>query len=77
MSLMNLSINYLQSTGRQPAAMIYVIMAQLFERRLALTRGKIFILAFFFFLSKALCRIILFIPFRVSNHQIVGKGNST
>ena len=76
MSRMNLGINYLQSTGRQPA-MIYVIMAQLFERRLALTRGKIFILAFFFFLSKALFRIILFIPFRVSNHQIVGKENST
>ena len=38
MSLMNLGINDLKSTGRQPA-MIYVIMAQLFERRLALTPG--------------------------------------
>ena len=28
---------------------------------------------FFFFLSKALSRIIFYIIFRVSNHQIVGK----
>ena len=32
---------------------------------------------FFFFLSKALSRIIFSIIFRVSNHQIVGKENST
>ena len=31
--------------------------------------------AFFFLLSKALCRIIFCILFRVSNHQIVGKKN--
>ena len=30
---------------------------------------------FFFLLSKALSRIIFFILFRVSNHQIVGKEN--
>ena len=32
---------------------------------------------FFFFLSKALSRIIFSILFRVSNHQIVGKDNKT
>ena len=31
--------------------------------------------SFFFFLSKALSRIIFSILFRVSNHQIVGKEN--
>ena len=30
---------------------------------------------FFFFLSKALSRIIFSVIFRVSNHQILGKGN--
>ena len=30
---------------------------------------------FFFFSSTALSRIIFFIPFRVSNHQIVGTEN--
>ena len=30
---------------------------------------------FFFFLSKALSRIIFSIRFRVFNHQIVGKAN--
>ena len=33
--------------------------------------------SFFFFLSKALCRISFSILFRVSNHQIVGKANWT
>ena len=37
--------------------------------------GLNFNLSFFFFLSEALSRIILSIPFRVSNHQIVGKEN--
>ena len=32
---------------------------------------------FFFFLSKALCRIIFSLLFRVSNHQIIGKVNLT
>ena len=32
---------------------------------------------FFFFLSKALSRMIFSILFRVSNHQIVGKDNKT
>ena len=32
---------------------------------------------FFFFLSKALSRIIFFFLFRVSNHEIVGKENKT
>ena len=32
---------------------------------------------FFSFLSKALSRILFFILFRVSNHQIVGKENLT
>ena len=30
---------------------------------------------FFFFLSKALCRIIFSIIFKVSNHQILGQEN--
>ena len=37
--------------------------------------GLNFNLGFFFFLSKALSRIIFYILFRVSNHQIVGKDN--
>ena len=32
---------------------------------------------FFFFLSNALSRIIFYIFFSISNHQIVGKENST
>ena len=31
----------------------------------------------FLFLSKALSRVLFFILFRVSNHQIVGKENLT
>ena len=53
------------------------IWAQLFDRRLALTRGLNFNPGFFFFLSKAHYRIIFFILFRVSSHQIVGKENLT
>ena len=37
--------------------------------------GLNFNLGFFFFLSKALYRIIFSILFRLSNHQIVGKDN--
>ena len=43
--------------------------AQLFERRLALTRVS------FFFLYKVFSRIIFSILFKVSDHQIVGKKN--
>ena len=52
------------------------VRAQLFERRLALTRGQILTLvSFSVFLSKAHYRIIFSILFRVSSHQIVGKEN--
>ena len=49
--------------------------AQLFERRLVLTWGKILNPGLFFFPSKGLSRIIRPILFRVSNHQILGKEN--
>ena len=45
--------------------------------RVSANLGLDFNPGFFFFLSKALSRIISSILFRVSNHQIVGKENST
>ena len=46
-----------------------VIWAQLFESRLALNPG------FFFWRSKAFCRVIFSVIFRASNHQLVDKKN--
>ena len=43
--------------------------AQLFESRLALNP------AFFFWRSKAFCRVIFYVIFRASNHQQVDKKN--
>ena len=54
--------------GRQDKANLN-FGAQLFERRLALTRVS------FFLLYKVFSRIIFSILFKVSDHQIVGKKN--
>ena len=48
---------------------------QLFEGRLALTRGYILIRVFFSFVQKHFSRIIFSIPFRAPNHQVVDRRN--
>ena len=50
---------------------------QLFEGRLALTRGFILIRVFFSFVKKMknFSQIIFSIPFRASNHQVLDRKN--
>ena len=47
------------------------------RRPVSANPGLTFNLGFFFFCSKAFSRINLFILFRASNHQTVGKKNKT
>ena len=49
----------------------------LLERRLSANPGLNFNPGFFFYLSKVISQMIFPIPFRVSNHQIVGKETRT
>ena len=46
---------------------------QLFQSRLALTKGYILTLYFYFYCLKAFCPIIFTILYRAPNHQIVDK----
>ena len=54
-----------------------ILQGPVVRTRVSANPGLNFNRGFFFFLSKALSRIIFSIFFSISNHQIVGKENST